>query len=191
MARTRTLLDLAEKKTGDPVLPVLAQDLVQLGVIAPRDAMMIEARDLREQSQNTNLRKPTGVEDARQAAIRMLNLARDGATIDPVAAQALVDLAKRTVGVKYVRSKEFLDAVTSVESIIKTAKQTADYTKILETDPLNVRALQGRADCAWRKETSKAHSMTSKNPATHWRNRRANSAQTPKATSATSAASSG
>jgi hypothetical protein len=145
-ARTRALLDLAEKKTGDPVLPVLAQDLVQLGAIAPRDAMMIEARDLREQSQNPALRKPTGVEDARQASIRMLNLARDGATLDPVAAQALVDLAKKTVGVKYVRSKEFLDAVALVESTIKTAKQAADYTKILETDPLNVRALQGRAD---------------------------------------------
>jgi hypothetical protein len=145
IARTRVLLVLAENKSGDPVLPVLAQDLVQLGAMTPREAMLAEARDLRKQSQDPNLRKPSGAEDARQTSIRMLNLARDGATIDQDAAQALVELAKKTVG-KYARSKEFLDAVASVEAVIKTAKQAAEYTKILKNDPFNVRALQGRAD---------------------------------------------
>ncbi len=145
-AHTRALFDIAENKTGDPLLPVLAQDLVQLGAMTPREAMLTEARDLRKQSQDPNLRKPTSVEVARQTSIRMLNLARDGATLDPIAAQALVDLAKKTVGTKYVRNKEFLDAVASVEAIIKTAKQAEEYTKILETDPFNARALQGRAD---------------------------------------------
>ena len=146
IAQTRSLLVIAESKTGDPVLPVLAQDLVQLGAMTPRDAMMTEARDLREQSQHLNLRKPTDVEDARQTSIRMLNLARAVAPLDHVAAQALVDLAKKTVGMKYVRSKEFLDAVASVEAVIKTAKQAAEFTKILENNPFNARALQGRAD---------------------------------------------
>lgn len=146
VTHTTALFKAVDAKKGDALLPVLANDLVALGVFAPRDAMMAEARDLREQATDPSIRKPANAELALQLSLRMINLAKSGAAVDPVAAQALIELAKRTVGPKYNRSKEFLDVAGNVESIVATAKREADFSKILEADPANVRALQGRAD---------------------------------------------
>jgi hypothetical protein len=145
-AQTMALFKTAEAKKGDVMLPILAQDLVELGAIAPRDAFIAEARDLRELSTDPAMRKPANAEQALQLSLRMINLAKANASVDPVAAQALIDLAKKTAGPKYNRAKDFTDATGAVESVIATSKQTAEYTKVLESDPTNVRALQGRAD---------------------------------------------
>lgn len=144
--QTMALFKAAQTKKGDVMLRILGQDLVNMGAITPRDAMMAEARDLREQSMDPAIKKPANADQALQLSIQMINLAKSGTNIDPVAAQALVDLAKKTAGYKNARSKEFLEAVGAVEASIATAKRTVEFTKVLESDPTNAAALQGRAD---------------------------------------------
>lgn len=144
--QTMALFKAAQAKKGDVMLRILGQDLVNMGAITPRDAMMAEARDLREQSMDPAIKKPANADQALQLSIRMINLAKSGTNIDPIAAQALVDMAKKTAGYKYARGKEFLEVVGTVEASIATAKRTAEFTKVLESDPTNAAALQGRAD---------------------------------------------